>query len=45
MSVVLPDLQRVGDGRERGVEVRVRHAAVLARPAVVARGAAVDRLA
>ena len=37
MSVQLPRLQRVGNGRERGVEVRVRDAPALARPAVVAR--------
>ena len=32
----LAGLERVGDGRERGVEVRVRDAAALARAAVVA---------
>ena len=37
-------LERVGNGRERGVEVRVRLAALLARAAVVAGRAAVERL-
>ena len=44
MSVVLPGLQRVGDRRERGVEIRMRRAPLLARPAVVAGRPAVDRL-
>ena len=44
MSVVLPDCERVSDGRKRGVEVRVRDAAVLAGSAVVTWPAAVDRL-
>src|SRR5205823_5649757 len=38
----LPRLESVGDGGEGGVEVRVRDAAAMAGPAVVAGGAAVD---